>query len=55
MTVCAMAMLAALLMEERGSSVLTLAGEGVNDRCGLLRQAACQGYDGGRETKGSTD
>ena len=53
--VYAVAMLAALLMEERGSSVLTLAGGGVNDRRGLLWQAACQGYNDGSETEGSTD
>jgi hypothetical protein len=48
-------MLAALLMEEGGPSVLTLAGGGVNDRRGLLWQAACQGYDDGCETESSTD
>jgi hypothetical protein len=48
-------MLAALLMEERGSGFLTLAGVGVNDGCGLLLQAACQGYYDDRETEGGTD
>jgi hypothetical protein len=49
-------MLAAFLMEERGSSVLTLVGIGVNDGCGLLWQAARQGgYDDGCETESSTD
>jgi hypothetical protein len=52
--VYAVAMLAALLVEERGSCVFCLVRVGVNDLGGLSYQAACQDYDDDRETEGST-
>jgi hypothetical protein len=52
----AVAVLAALFVEERGSGVFGFVRVGVNDLGGrgLVYQAACQDYDDGRETEGST-
>jgi hypothetical protein len=53
--VWAVAMLASLFVEERGSGVLRLVRVGVNDGGGPLCEAACQSYDDRRETEGSTE
>jgi hypothetical protein len=53
--ICAVAVFAALFVEECGSGVFRLVRVGVNDLGGgLLYQAVCQDYDDGHETEGST-
>jgi hypothetical protein len=51
----AVAVLAALFVEERGSGVFRVGGVGVNNKTGGPWQAGCQGYDEARETESGTD